>query len=86
MVLAYSAEFMLVYMDRTPLEEWVEQSYFGNKPKYRNMRFDDPDQWNQEEAAFVRALHKAQTEALTWDKVQEEEGPFPPLEARESRS
>nr|WP_297353116.1 toxin VasX [uncultured Caldimonas sp.] len=87
-VLAFSAEGLLMYMDRTPLEEWVEHSYFGNSPKYRKLGqgYDDPKRWDPEEQAFVRALQKAQADALTWDKVQEAEGPFPRLEPAKSRS
>lgn len=60
-VLAFGVEGIVAYMDRTPLEEWVENSYFGNEPKYRGPtgKGTDPAQWDAEMEAFAKALNAA---------------------------
>jgi hypothetical protein len=37
-VLAVGIEGLVIYMDRTPLEEWIEGSYFGVPSKPRTPR------------------------------------------------
>jgi hypothetical protein len=67
-VLAVGIEGLVIYMDRTPLEEWIEGSYFGIAPRYRGgpgRRDNKPDNWAPEEAALIAAVKKANEDLMT---------------------
>lgn len=60
----------LAYYDRTPLEEWVEASYWGTDPKWRSRRSSNANGLEQENKAFETAAKKAAADAATYDKLE----------------
>lgn len=75
-VLAVGYEGVVAYNDRAPLEEWVEWSYWGTEPKWRNARGSTVNGLEQESKAFDAAAKKAVADAATYDKL---ETPMPTL-------
>jgi hypothetical protein len=61
---AFAIEGIVVYMDRTPLEAWLENSYFGDKPKFRGLdgKQNLPGNWDAELKALEEAIKKAMDE------------------------
>lgn len=60
-IASFSVEGIVTYYDRTALEQWVENSYFGTKPKYRGIdgKANDPKLWDAEAEAFGKAVKAA---------------------------
>lgn len=69
-VLAVGVEGVVAYYDRTPLEEWVEASYWGTDPKWRSRRSSNANGLEQENKAFEAAAKKAAADAATYDKLE----------------
>jgi len=65
-VLAVGAEAMVAYHDRTALEEWVECSYWGVKPQWRDKHGSKANGAEQESKAFDTAAKKAIAEAAAY--------------------
>lgn len=65
---AFAVEGIVVYFDRTELEQWVENCYFGDAPKYRRER-NDPTLWTAEAKALETALKKASDSIATNENV-----------------
>ncbi|AKJ30329.1 T6SS effector BTH_I2691 family protein [Caldimonas brevitalea] len=63
-VVAFAGEGIVVYFDRTALELWVENCYFGTKPKYRRVGESrpNPEAWESEAKDFESALKKAEAD------------------------
>lgn len=61
-VVAVIVEGTVAYYDRSPLETWVEASYFGIKPQYK-AKHEDPRNAELESKAFEDAMKKTQAEA-----------------------
>ena len=66
-VVAFAVEGIVIYMDRTPLEAWLESSYFGNDPQFRGKggKENKPQNWDRELAALQAAIKKASDDLLT---------------------
>jgi hypothetical protein len=67
---AFIVEGIIIYHDIKPLERWVENSYFGNSPKYKN--------WEEEAKALKQAYKDSMAEMIastegriTTDKLME---------------
>lgn len=69
-VLAVGYEAVVVYYDRTALEAWVECSYWGIKPKWRDKHGSKADGADQESKAFDAAAKKAAAEAATYEELE----------------
>ena len=70
-VLAVGAEAVVAYHDRTALEEWVESSYWGVKPKWRDKHGSKANGADQESKAFEAAAKKAAAEAATYETLEQ---------------
>lgn len=70
-VLAVGAEAVVAYYDRTALEEWVECSYWGVKPKWRDKHGSKANGAEQESKAFEAAAKKAAAEAATYETLEQ---------------
>lgn len=70
---AFAVEGIVVYMDRTPLEAWLENSYFGNKPKFRGSsgKENKAENWAMELKALEAAVQKALDELASENDVAE---------------
>jgi len=55
-LIAFILEGIVVWFDRSKLETWVENCYFGNKPKFKG--------WEDEEPAFDAAMEDMRQQAL----------------------
>jgi len=53
------------------LEEWVECSYWGVKPKWRDKHGSKANGADQESKAFEAAAKKAAAEAATYDTLEQ---------------
>jgi hypothetical protein len=76
-VIAFGVEGVVNYYDRTALEAWVENSYFGTEPKWRspsNLQIDA----KAEDVAFEDALKKATADAATSDNTDTPPAGLPP--------
>lgn len=69
-VLAVGYEAVVVYHDRTALEEWVECSYWGVEPKWRDKHGSKANGAEQESKAFEAAAKKAVAESATYDAIE----------------
>lgn len=65
---AFAIEGIVVYFDRTELEQWIENCYFGVEPKYRGT-YDDPALWTAEAKALEMALKKASESMAANEKL-----------------
>jgi hypothetical protein len=62
---AVAVEGGVAYFDRTALEKWVEQCYFGRHAAWRDIKGQSKDECaKQEYEAFELALKKAQADAM----------------------
>ena len=61
---SFAVEGIVGYYDRSELEQWVENSYFGTEPRYRGAggKGNDPALWDQEAKAFADALKAAEVD------------------------
>jgi len=62
-------EGIIAYNDRTPIEAWVENCYFGNEPKWR-AKYDTPQLAEAESMAFETAMRKASADAVVSDNFE----------------
>ncbi|MCW7537335.1 hypothetical protein OOT46_05645 [Aquabacterium sp. A7-Y] len=79
---SFAVEGIVIYCDRTPLEAWIENSYFGNKPLYRD-KYPNPKNWERENAALEKAFKLAHAQAAEWSNLDKATAGgkqvFPPL-------
>jgi len=69
-VLAVGYEAVVAYNDRTALEEWVECSYWGVKPQWRDKHGSKANGAEQESKAFDTAAKKAIAEAAAYETLE----------------
>ncbi len=76
--ISFAIEGVVIYYDRTKLEEWIEKSYFGNKAQWRRDTgtpgvnaqgkpmpgIPKPELWQDEYKALEAALKDAQADAV----------------------